>query len=56
MDSNMDNECQINKEIKPLEKFKQNRKISISEKIKAIEFSKNSVNKKASNKYDITSK
>ena len=40
MESNTNIENQILKPFKPLEQFKQNRKILISEKHKTIEFSK----------------
>ncbi len=56
MESNVNIENQIPISIKPLELFKQNRKIPISEKLKAIEFSKVNGNKKAAQKFGVTSK
>ena len=46
MESNINIENKKSIQIKPLEQFKQNRKIPISEKLKAIEFSKVNGNKK----------
>ncbi len=56
MESNVNIENQIPIPIKPLEQFKQNRKIPISEKLKAIEFSKVNGNKKAAQKFGVISK
>ena len=56
MESNINIENKKSIQIKPLEQFKQNRKIPISEKLKAIEFSKVNGNKKTAQKFGVTSK
>ena len=56
MESNINIENKKSIQIKPLEQFKQNRKIPISEKLKAIEFSKVNGNKKTTQKFGVTSK
>lgn len=56
MESNINIEDKKSIPIKPLEQFKQNRKIPISEKLKAIEFSKVYGNKKTTQKFGVTSK